>query len=94
MSKDTSSDVISGEIRTIASALDYSPTRKLVDREIKSVFALVAYVSYTLEINGSEILQMACKNFGVSKIEDVSVSSYNDLISFFVDFTNPSDMKN
>jgi hypothetical protein len=89
-----SKEVFSGETKTIPSKRGYKVTRKLDDREIKAVYALASYVSYNLKLEWDEVIQMACKNFGVSKIEDVPVGSYNDLISFFVDFEGPSDMMN
>ena len=75
MSKDTSSDVISGEIRTIDPQLIYDPTRKLGERELRSVYALIAYVAYNLEVEESEIMTMTSKSYGVSKIEDIPLGS-------------------
>ncbi len=94
MSKEFSADAIPGEIRTPASTFASDPARKLGEKEIKAAYALISYLSYNLKIEGAEIIQMTCKTFGASKIEDIPLAAFNDLIGFLVDFTGSSDTKN
>lgn len=89
-----SKEVSSVETKTTPSKHGYNLTRKLDDRELKAIYALASYVSYNLKLAWDEVIQMACKSFGVSRIEDIPVGSYNDLIGFFVNFEGSSDTMN
>lgn len=92
MRKNASADISPSGIRTLARELRNDPKKKLGTMEIRSVYAMIAYVTYNLKFEESEVIQMICKSFDVSKIKDIRLESYEDLILYLVEFRHPSSI--